>query len=70
MQRRMIERLETLREGTTICPGRLARDCGSTLKTVRPHLMELAQMGKIVLSQKGRKVNPSSLQGPFRVCRA
>jgi hypothetical protein len=51
----------------TMCPGRLARDCGSELKTARADLLLLAQAGKVVLSQGGEAVLSSTLKGPFRV---
>ena len=67
MQRRMLERLETLSDGTTMCPGKLARDCGSTLAEARPELLALATSRKIVVSQRGKAVKPGEIKGPFRV---
>ncbi len=68
MQRRMLDRLAKVPEGATMCPGKLARDCGSTLRDVRPDLLDLAQAGKVTLSQGGKVVTPDvDLKGVFRV---
>ncbi len=67
MQRRMLARLQALQVGSTMCPGKLARACGSDLKTLRPDLLDLAASGKVVLSQRGEDVSPAGLKGPFRV---
>ena len=63
----MVQRLQTLRDGTTMCPGRLAHDCGSTLREARPDLLELARAGTIVLSQRGQDASSDDLKGPFRM---
>jgi hypothetical protein len=63
----MLQRLETLRRGTTMCPGRLSRDCGSTLAQARADLLGLAHAGKVVLSQRGEPAQAADLKGPFRV---
>jgi hypothetical protein len=70
MQRRLLKRLEALPNGTTMCPGKLSRDCGSTLAQARPDLVELAQQRKVILSQRGKSVEATALKGPFRVRRA
>jgi hypothetical protein len=65
-----MDRLKQLRAGTTMCPGRLARDCGTTLREARGEIFELAKAGKIALSQRGEEVAPDGeLKGPFRVRR-
>ncbi len=67
LQKKMLQHLETVREGTTMCPGRLSRDCGTTLAKARADLLALARAGTIVLSQRGKKASPEDLKGPFRV---
>jgi hypothetical protein len=67
MQRRLLQRLEEVRPGATMCPGRLSRDCGSSLAETRPDLWALAHAGKVVLSQGGKAVKGEAIKGPFRV---
>jgi hypothetical protein len=67
IQRQMLRRLTELGKGKTMCPGRLARDCGSDLKSLRADLLALASSGKIVLSQGGKQVNGNALKGPCRL---
>ena len=67
LQRRLLKRLEEVKEGATMCPGRLARDCGSTLAVARPDLVALARSRKIVVSQGGRQIGADGIRGPFRV---
>ena len=50
-----------------MCPGRLSRDCGTTLAEARADILALAETGKIALSQRGKKVAGSRIKGPFRV---
>ncbi|MFM8357235.1 MAG: DUF3253 domain-containing protein [Verrucomicrobiota bacterium] len=59
--------LARLRPGTTLCPGRLARDLGTTLAQLRPELGRLALAGRIAIWQRGRPAAWTSLRGPFRV---
>jgi hypothetical protein len=66
-QRRLLARLAALREGTTMCPGQLARDCGTTLAQARADLMALARTKKIKLSQRGKSVHAGEIKGPFRI---
>jgi hypothetical protein len=68
LRERLLARLKSLRPGTTVCPGKLARDCGTTLRAARADLLALAQAGKITLSQRGRDLGPAhAVKGPFRV---
>ncbi len=67
MQRRLLQRLKTVRKGATMCPGKLSRDCGFTLAETRPDILALARGGKVELSQGGRKVKGEAMKGPFRV---
>jgi len=68
LRKKLMERLARLRAGTTMCPGRLARDCGTTLREARGEILALAAAGEIVLSQRGKNVAANDeLKGPFRV---
>lgn len=67
LNQRLIQRLKILPAGTTICPGKLAWDCGTVLSRIRGHLLKLAAEGHVRLSQKGKEVSPQGLRGPFRV---
>ena len=67
LQRRMVQRLGGVKAGTTMCPGRLARDCGTTLRAARNDMLDLARSGKIAFSQGGKAVGAERLKGPFRV---
>jgi hypothetical protein len=67
IQRKILRRLIKLGESKTMCPGRLARDCGTDLKSVRSDLISLEADGEIVISQRGQPVSGSLLKGPFRV---
>jgi Protein of unknown function (DUF3253) len=64
---RLLKHLKKLPAGTTVCPGKLARDCGTVLNAARSDLLALASAGEIRLSQHGKIVNPQKLKGPFRV---
>ena len=63
----MLARLAELKPGTTMCPGQLSRDCGTTLAQAREDILALAEAGKISLSQRGKKVAGTTMKGPFRV---
>jgi hypothetical protein len=68
LRERLLERLKRLRPGTTMCPGQLARACGTTLRAARADIMELAREGKIAVSQRGKEVQDGKeIRGPFRV---
>ena len=67
LSQKLMKRLKKLPAGTTMCPGKLARDCGTVLDAARIDLFDLASTGKIRLSQRGKTVNPQELKGPFRV---
>jgi hypothetical protein len=68
LRKKLKERLQRLRHGTTMCPGRLARDCGTTLREARGEILALAKAGRITVSQRGRDLAPESeIKGPFRV---
>ncbi len=67
LRQRLLTRLASVRPGATMCPGALARECGTTLAQARGDVLALAAEGKIALSQRGRAVAPNGLKGPFRV---
>ncbi len=68
LRERLLARLKSLRPGTTMCPGQLSRDCGTTLRAARADILALADAGKIMISQRGRKVPPGGdVKGPFRI---
>lgn len=67
LRRRLLARLAGLKADATMCPGKLARDCGTTLAKARADLLALARQGKIRLSQGGKTVPVDTLKGPFRV---
>lgn len=59
--------LARLRPGTTLCPGRLARDLGTTLAQLRPELGRLALAGRLAVWQRGQPAAWTGLRGPFRL---
>jgi len=67
LRRRLLDRLAELRPETTICPGQLSRDCGTTQAKARADLFALARAEKIVLSQRGKALKADEIKGPFRV---
>jgi Protein of unknown function (DUF3253) len=67
LRQRLMERLKKLPAGTTMCPGKLAKDCGTVLDAARGDLLHLASAGEVRLSQHGKTVNAQELKGPFRV---
>ena len=67
LAQKLMKHLKKLPAGTTICPGKLARDCGTVLDSARSDLFDLASKGKIRLSQRGKTVNAQEMKGPFRV---
>ena len=67
LERFLLARLATLRPGSTMCPGRLARDAGHLLADIRPLLAQLADQGAIRTTQRGVDVDLAQARGPFRV---
>lgn len=65
----LLARLERLRPGTTMCPGKLAREFGRELKDLRPLLVELWRKGQLEVTQGGEPVDPEQVKGPIRVSR-
>ena len=66
-QKQVLDQLAQLSPNTTMCPGKLARECGTVLSKFRSDLLAMAQAGKIRLTQHGKAASPKSLKGPFRV---
>ena len=67
LERFLVARLGTLRAGSTMCPGRLARDAGQVLASIRPLLAHLAHTGVVRITQRGAEVDLAVARGPFRV---
>jgi Protein of unknown function (DUF3253) len=67
LRHHLLERLAQLSPYTTMCPGKLARDCGTTLAKAREDILTLARAGKIKLTQRGKPVPGNEPKGPFRV---
>ena len=71
---RILQSLSTLKPGTTICPGELSVNLLSgvekPLTVLRPLLYQMAEEGRVVLSQKNVKTHWWKIRGPFRIRRA
>lgn len=67
----ILQRLEGLEAGTTICPGALARELlpndPQPIALLRPLIFELQDERRVQLSQAGRTVIWRKIKGPFRV---
>ncbi len=63
----ILAELSTLRPGSTLCPGELARRLGTTQAELRPHLQTLADEGRVVVTQRGASADLRTLRGPYRV---
>ena len=59
--------LAELRPGATMCPGRLARRLGTTLRELRPTYQAMAAHGALRITQGGEPADLATLKGPFRV---
>ena len=59
--------------GRTLCPSEVARaladDWRPLMPAVRAVAAELAEAGRIVVTQKGRAVDPRTARGPVRLGR-
>jgi Protein of unknown function (DUF3253) len=67
LRRFVLARLTELRAGTTMCPGRLARDAGTRLPSLRPLLEAMQREGQVRVTQGGVEVDLDRARGPFRV---
>ena len=67
LENRILEELRKLRAGTTMCPGKLSVNLGARLAQLRSTFETMARAGQVVLSQKGRAVDPAEIKGPFRI---
>jgi len=58
----------------TICPSEVARaladDWRALMPAVRAVAADLAEQGQVVVTQKGRRVDPRTARGPVRLGRA
>lgn len=67
-EKAILDRLAGLRPSSTMCPGMLAKEFGSTQKELRPLYLQLARSGKIRLTQGGVLVDDlDNLRGAYRV---
>ncbi len=59
--------------GRTICPSEVARALADEWRPLMPAVREvateLAEAGRIVVTQKGRRVDPRAVRGPVRLTR-
>ncbi|MEC8024682.1 MAG: DUF3253 domain-containing protein [Myxococcota bacterium] len=68
----ILTRLRAVNAGASICPSEVAQaECGdswrSEMETVRRAARRLANAGAIVITQKGKIVDPSDVRGPIRI---
>jgi hypothetical protein len=59
--------VDTLKPGTTWCPGALAVRLGVTQRELRPVLVRLAGTGRLRITQQGVARDLRTLRGPYRV---
>lgn len=59
--------------GRTVCPSEVARALADEWRPLMPAVREvateLAEAGRIVVTQKGRRVDPRAVRGPVRLAR-
>jgi predicted transcriptional regulator len=67
MRAKIRAELAKIKSGSTQCPGKLSRAVGSTLRKLRPTLEAMARAGEVRFYQKGRRVSPEAVRGPFRI---
>ena len=67
LEDRILERVRSLRPGTTMCPGRLSKDLGFKLADLRATYLALAEAGRLSIRQRGCSANLRDLRGPFRI---
>jgi hypothetical protein len=64
----LLARLDRVKPGATMCPGKLARECGGhRLAEIRPLLQEMEEAGEIEIFKSGEPRGLSELTGHFRV---
>lgn len=68
----ILELLDGRRDGATICPSDAARAAGGDdwrplMQPVRMAARRLAQDGRVVVTQRGRIVDPDDARGPIRI---
>jgi hypothetical protein len=73
LEQTILDLLEKRREGATICPSDVARSVGSAdtwrdlMEPARQAARRLVDEGEVVITQKGRVVDPSTAKGPIRI---
>ncbi len=71
LMERLLAEVARLRRGTTVCPVDLAQrvlpQVAQALTVLRPLIFELAESGRLRLSQKGALVRWPKISGPFRI---
>ena len=68
----ILEMLLTRGEGKTICPSEVARklfpeDWRDQMEVVRIEAKKLVKEGKLVITQKGKMVDPEAIKGAIRL---
>ncbi|MEM9026235.1 MAG: DUF3253 domain-containing protein [Verrucomicrobiota bacterium] len=67
----MMELLEKRGSGKSCCPSEVARllsnEWRPLMKEINVIARKLAKDGRIRITQKGQKVDPDSLKGPYRI---
>ncbi|RYE19965.1 MAG: DUF3253 domain-containing protein [Sphingobacteriaceae bacterium] len=72
IQQKIIEMATNRGAEKTICPSEVARemfgdDWRSAMQAVREAAFDLALKNKVVVTQKGKAVDPETLKGPIRI---
>lgn len=71
LKQSILVEISALRKGTSVCPGELSHrvlpGTEQPLSLLRPLIFELAEAGKLRLSQKGTLLPWWKIRGPFRV---
>jgi hypothetical protein len=75
LEEAIIARLQSVAAGGTICPSEVARaelgdDWRDSIERVRRAARRLVAAGRIVITQQGRVVDPSTARGPIRLRRS
>lgn len=74
LERAIVELLSCRQGGATICPSEAAKRVGgdawrSLMEPSRKAARRLVDRGEVVITQKGRVVDPSTAKGPIRIRR-
>jgi hypothetical protein len=68
----LLERVEQLKTGTTLCPSEVARAFAPDtwrqwMEPTRQAARRLAGAGKLCIKQKGKTIDPHEFRGPIRL---